>query len=254
MPFTVSHAVLAPILCRFSAGALPIAALAIGCMAPDLYRIFTSTQYDQSHQWRNIFSFTIWIGFGFCVLWYALYRPVLYRIFSLEDPLNLYNFKRIFIFILSCLVALSIGISTHLIWDGLTHTDFRTFAFHNMLAQPITLFGYTYPLHRLLQIGSSIIALPFVIWMMARYMRIFYQPLAISQSARRIGFVLLLLSFLLGMFSMLDYLRHIPQHYYSSGLYHITGRAMNEFAQGFMICLSLGSLLFLFLDRGRRLT
>jgi len=41
MPFTISHAVLAPPLAKLSGDRLPIAAIAIGSMTPDLYRLFT---------------------------------------------------------------------------------------------------------------------------------------------------------------------------------------------------------------------
>ena len=46
MPFTISHAVLAPPLSKLSGGRLPIAALAIGCMVPDLFRLFTNANYE----------------------------------------------------------------------------------------------------------------------------------------------------------------------------------------------------------------
>jgi hypothetical protein len=43
--------------------------------------------------------------------------------------------------------AIIIGTATHLVWDGLTHLDFRTFAFKDLLAQNISIFGLNYPLH-----------------------------------------------------------------------------------------------------------
>ena len=42
MPFTLSHAVLAPPLAKLSGNRLPLAALAIGCMVPDLIRLFVA--------------------------------------------------------------------------------------------------------------------------------------------------------------------------------------------------------------------
>ncbi len=39
MPFTISHAVIAPPIAKLSRNNLPIAALAIGSMTPDLYRL-----------------------------------------------------------------------------------------------------------------------------------------------------------------------------------------------------------------------
>ncbi|WP_416172827.1 DUF4184 family protein, partial [Escherichia coli] len=39
MPFTLSHAILAPPIAKLSDQRLPVAALAIGCMTPDLFRL-----------------------------------------------------------------------------------------------------------------------------------------------------------------------------------------------------------------------
>ena len=44
MPFTLSHAILAPPLSKLSGNRLPIAALAIGTMTPDLYRVLVKTE------------------------------------------------------------------------------------------------------------------------------------------------------------------------------------------------------------------
>lgn len=253
MAFTISHAVLAPLLNRISGQNLPIAALAIGCMTPDLYRLFTTINSNTTHLWTHIFYPTLWIGLGFCFIWYSLYRPVLYRFLGIQDPLNLYSLKKTLTFILMTTIAVVIGICTHLIWDGLTHVDFRTFAFHEFLSQNIQLFAYNYPMHRILQIGTSALALPFIIWMAIRYYQNFYQRLSVSKAIRSWAWIILIASFCLGLFSFIDYIRHIPAEYMQTGIYHFTGRSINEFSQGFLITFSLGCLLFLFLDRGRRL-
>ena len=49
MPFTISHAVLAPPISKLTGHALPVAALAIGCMVPDLYRLFTQENSNTTH-------------------------------------------------------------------------------------------------------------------------------------------------------------------------------------------------------------
>lgn len=253
MAFTVSHAVLAPILHYFTGRTLPIAAIAIGCMTPDLHRLFTQNNYLIAHQWSGIFSFSLWVGLFFCGLWYWLYRPVLYRVLGLEDVLPLSSLTAIIKFICLLVVGLLCGISTHLIWDGLTHVDFRTFAFHEFLSQPVPLFSNIYPMHRILQIGSSVLALPFIFWMSWYYFRkhrlSIYPPLA----ARRLGVMIFIFSLAVGLFSFLDYIRHIPEQYFKFGTYYIVGRSINEFSQGFLLSLSLGCILFMFLDRDRRL-
>ena len=77
MPFTLSHAVLAPPIAKITRYKLPIGALAIGCMTPDLVRLFTDENVTISHEWAGLIIPDLLLGLIFCVLWYVLYRPVL---------------------------------------------------------------------------------------------------------------------------------------------------------------------------------
>ncbi len=81
-------------------------------------------------------------------------------------------------------LGLTIGNATHLIWDGLTHHDFRSFAFQDFLAQSVQLGTGIYPMHRILQIGSSILALPFLLWMSLHYYRKHRQVSSVSTKIR----------------------------------------------------------------------
>src|SRR5690554_1915547 len=165
MPFTLSHAVLAPPLAKLSGQRLPIAALAIGTMLPDLHRLFTLRHDPTPHLWSALLYPNLLLGLVFCALWYLLYRPALYRFVGVHHPLNLNTIKSVLGFVCGLILALLIGNSTHLIWDGLTHHDFRSFAFQDFLAQSVQLGTGIYPMHRILQIGSSILALPFLLCM-----------------------------------------------------------------------------------------
>ena len=78
MPFTISHAVIAPPLAKLSRNTLPIA-LAIGSMTPDLYRLFTMQSGMLTHQWQGLFYPNLALGLLFSAIWYLLYRPVVYR-------------------------------------------------------------------------------------------------------------------------------------------------------------------------------
>ncbi|MFH4122482.1 DUF4184 family protein, partial [Acinetobacter baumannii] len=78
-------------------------------------------------------------------IWYLLYRPVVYRFFGIQHDLKLDSFKRFIYFLIGIIFALIIGIATHLIWDGLTHSDFRTFIFQDFLSQTVHFFGRPYP-------------------------------------------------------------------------------------------------------------
>ncbi len=63
MPFTISHAVIAPPLAKLSRNTLPIAALAIGSMTPDLYRLFTMQSGMLTHQWKGLFYPNLALGY-----------------------------------------------------------------------------------------------------------------------------------------------------------------------------------------------
>lgn len=253
MPFTLSHAVLAPPLAKLLGQRLPIAALAIGCMLPDLHRLFTLRQDPTPHLWSALLYPNLLLGLVFCALWYLLYRPALYRFVGVHHPLNLNTIKSALGFVGGMILALLIGNATHLIWDGLTHHDFRSFAFQDFLAQSVQLGTGIYPMHRVLQIGSSILVLPFLLWMSLDYYRKHRQLSSVSTKIRVYAIGLIILSIVCGGFSLWDYARYIPDATWQAELYYFMGRAINEFSQGTLLMLSLGCLLFLFLDRQRQM-
>ena len=256
MPFTFSHAVLAPPISKLTGHTLPVAALAIGTMVPDLYRLFVSRGNSDSHlahYWSSLLYPDLILGLGFCFFWYILYRPVIYRFCGIQHELNIHSFSSALKFIISIVFAVVIGVCTHILWDGLTHVDFRSFVFKDILKQDISLFGEVYPLHRTLQITTSILALPLLGWMQYRYYQRYQQHLAISKKVLITGWGLTFFSLLAGMVSVADYLRYIPKNVIASNLYNIIGISFNEFSQTALIIFTLGCILFLFFDRDHRL-
>ncbi|MEB3791535.1 DUF4184 family protein [Acinetobacter sp. IK40] len=252
MPFTLSHAVLAPPLSKLSQGHLPVAALAIGCMTPDLYRLFTQENTPLTHQWAGLLFPNLPLGLCFCLLWYVIYRPVTYRCLEIQDPLGIKSLDDFISFSFLNCIALIIGISTHLIWDGLTHLDFRTFAFKETLAQNISLLGFSYPLHFVLQIGSSILALPFLIKMCWDYYKTHQHHHPVPSKLKRFALISMILSILYGLFSVFDYNRHINTDLWNTEPYFFIGKSMNEFTQAGLTVFTMACLLFLFLDRTGR--
>ena len=156
-------------------------------------------------------------------------------------------------FILSVIMALIVGISTHLIWDGLTHSDFRTFAFDHFLNRSVALFDHVYPMHRVLQIGTSILALPFMAWMGVHYYLKHKQVNFVQAKIKISGLFIVLISLLTAAYYYLQFLQTLGSNPWSSDLYSFIGRSVNQFSSAFLITFSLGCLLFLFLDRNRRL-
>lgn len=247
MPFTLSHAVLAPPLAKLSGNRLPIAALAIGTMTPDLYRLFTDANYNQSHQWSGLIFPNLFIALCFCVLWYGLYRQMLLSFFRLYKPLNLKNLNQFSGFIISLLCAIVIGIATHLIWDGLTHVDFRTFAFQHQLSQPIHFFQYSYPLHRVLQIGTSILALPLLFWMFYRYYQHNQHPQVIPHNLKVYVLTLFFLCLGVGMLSFFYFATSLYVDALKNDLYRYIGKSINYFFRAFLSLFTLGSFIFVLL-------
>lgn len=248
MPFTLSHTVLAPALARLSGQRLPVAALAIGCMTPDLYRLFTEENYNFSHQWHSLYSLNLAMGLFFCLLWYLLYRPALYRFLSLNDPIQIHSWLATLRFVLMLCLAIMLGAATHLIWDGLTHSDFRTFAFEGFLNREVSLLQQQYPMHRVLQIASSIVVLPVLIWMCWRYYSQHHHPATQTRRVIIYATSLTLISFFSACFFYVHQAQQFDPLLRQTDLYTFLGRSMNLFSTAFLICFSFGCLLFLILD------
>ena len=94
MPFTISHVVLAPPISKLTGYRLPISALAIGCMVPDLVRLFTSEDIHSTHLWSAWLYPNLLIGLGFCLLWYLIFRPACFRFLGIHKPIKIGSFKK----------------------------------------------------------------------------------------------------------------------------------------------------------------
>lgn len=248
MPFTISHAVLAPVIHHASRKQLPISALAIGCMLPDLYRLFTDEHITYSHLWSSMLYPNMTLGLVFCLLWYSIVRPTFFRFFALHNPLPIHNIFSTLRFLIMICIALCIGISTHIIWDGLTHVDYRTLAFRDFLSQQISIAGFSFPMHRVLQVGSSAVVLPVVGWMAWRYFCTYHRQDSASLGVKLYAIALCILSILAGVAGFIQFAGpydFIPWH----DLYGYVGTAINYFFRGFLLCMLLGSLIFQILDQ-----
>lgn len=247
MPFTLSHAVLAVPIAKITADKLPIAAVAIGCMLPDLYRLLiTEGQADGyvAHYWRSLLYPTLCLGVFFSGCWYGLYRPVIYRFLGIEHALNLSSFRRILQFFFALCLALLIGTASHIIWDGLTHADFRTLFFKAGLEQQISIFTYSVPLHRLLQIASSIVTLPLLFYMLWHYYQQHKMIEVVSRKIRYLGWGLLFCSMLSGAIAVADYWSSMPLEFWLNNLYQTIGYSFNHFTKIALMVFSLGCIVW----------
>lgn len=249
MPFTLSHAVLAPPLSKWSGQRLPVSALAIGCMVPDLVRLFTSEDIHSTHYWNAWLYPNLLIGIAFCLVWYLIFRPAVFRFIGIKKPLTISSFKHFLIFSLWVILSLIIGTATHLIWDSLTHVDFRTFAFHNFLSRNILIGQDFYPIHRILQIGTSILALPILLWMGLKHQKMYAQIKPIHSNIKFYGLSLITLSFFAGCFGYISFAQPLEPLAWQNDLYWYIGKSINHFFSAFLLVFALGCIIFQILDR-----
>ncbi|ROQ39715.1 uncharacterized protein DUF4184 [Frondihabitans sp. PhB188] len=119
MPYTLSHAIIAPLLAR---AGLPLAAVACGAMAPDLPLFARWLDYDITHSALGAIWASLPIALGLLVIWRIVLVPVLPRL--LPRPLA----RRVpgrtaaappAILVAGCVV----GVASHLAWDSFTHAS-----------------------------------------------------------------------------------------------------------------------------------
>lgn len=158
MPFTVSHAVVALAARRLP---VPVAAVAIGSMAPDavLFAPFLPP-YEDAHSWWGVPTIDLAVSLVVLASWWFLVRPAwspvvpglrrrLPRGWGRPPSLGVRN-------VLPVVVGCVLGSVTHVVWDGFTHeSGFVVRAWPAL--RDSTVGGY--PLPFLLQDLSSVLGL-----------------------------------------------------------------------------------------------
>lgn len=241
--------VLAPPIYHVTHKKLPLAALAMGSMTPDLYRLFTSSDMALTHHWSSLFSYNLFFGSLLCLIWYMLYRPVLYILFNLSHPLKFHTKKQIIHFIALTAIAVICGAATHLLWDGITHLDYRTFAFHDFLAQQIQWGSHNWPMHLILQIAFSIISLPILLWMTYLYFKRHHAPKIRPHWIKYFMWGLFSLSIMSGVLGYLSFASSVLPNLIHTDPYYYLGRSLNYFFRYFLLIFSLGCLIFQYIQK-----
>lgn len=167
MPFTISHAVLALPLRKLFKHQLPMAGIAIGCMVPDLVRLFSANV--QSHYWSSLIFPDLLAGLFFAAVWYWIWRPIFYDYFRIRDPLEIGGIDGYCDFFLKLSIAIILGAITHLLWDGFSHDDAKNIAFKEFLSQPIVFLNIQTKVSILTQVLFSIVPLPIIFYMLYCY-------------------------------------------------------------------------------------
>ena len=165
MPFTPTHIVaIMPIAALFRW--LPLSALAIGSMIPDLpwFAPF-SPDYAMTHSPAGVFTVCLPLGVAVFLLFQCVIKvPVVSlfprwvqsRMMTCVKPLLVPSVG----FFLCVSIAVVVGAFTHILWDAFTHQGRWGTQLFPILNQTTTIAGQHIPGYKLLQYGSTIVGLP----------------------------------------------------------------------------------------------
>ncbi len=170
MPFTVTH--LAAILPfrKTPLKILPLSALAIGCMVPDMPLFFSFTgRHAVTHSIVGLFTHCLPIGLAVYALFQLLVRDALLAIMppGIADPLSVRRRHSLF-YILLVAVAILLGATTHVFWDSFTNRWGWGVSQFPSLRDNVELFGYVISGHRLIQHLSTVLLLPVLIYIVLK--------------------------------------------------------------------------------------
>ncbi|NII51302.1 DUF4184 family protein [Frigoribacterium endophyticum] len=170
MPFTPSHAVVA---LPFVRSPLPFGAVAVGSMAPDLPLFFpVGVTYETTHGVSGLLVVSVPLGALLYLVWLRVLRPGagvllpqvvgtrLPRAWTVPGAVSPGRLLRV-------LVAVVIGVLTHVGWDAFTHPGRLGSTLLPALAEPWGPFVGT----QWAQYGSSVVGLAVLAVAAARYLR-----------------------------------------------------------------------------------
>ena len=180
MPFTVTHAAaIVPVawLCRWR---LPLSALAIGSMIPDVSAFFPELfSYTATHSLSGIITYGLPLGLTAFYLFHLVLKQPLVDLLPrfLSGRLESWSRSEIDVHPLRMLIVagcVMFGALTHVVWDAFTHGGGWGVALIPSLRQVVMDYqGHTIHAYSLLQHGSSLLFLPpllvgFVCWALSQ--------------------------------------------------------------------------------------
>lgn len=166
MPFTPSHILAVVPIAAAAPEALPLSALAIGSMIPDLpLFVPIAPGYETTHSVAGVFTVCLPLGIAaFLTFQYIMKRPLLAlapdairrRCTSTIGVPAWWTARRL----IGLSLAIIIGALTHIVWDAFTHRDrWGTELIPSLRAPAITLFGRQLSGYEILQHTSSVFGL-----------------------------------------------------------------------------------------------
>jgi hypothetical protein len=171
MPFTFSHPAIVLPFFKIRHASVSMSALVIGSITPDFeYIIKMKASGRYGHSLEGIFLFDLPIACVIAVVFHLLIKtpainsmPAYFhqRLIVLRDFDFLSHLKNYSLGFISCLL---IGIASHILWDGFTHSDDYFVKKSSFLSSTISISGLgDSPIHVWLQHASSIIGAGFIL-------------------------------------------------------------------------------------------
>lgn len=167
MPFTPTHVVAVLPLRRV----LPLTALAIGAMVPDVPHFFPVASYAQTHAPLGALTLCLPLGAAcFLLLEWVLRRPLIALLpgwlAQRLDPAP--GIEPGVGFWARVAVAIVLGAYTHQLWDAFSHAGGWGTHLVPMLNESIALGPWPLPGYKLVQYGSTVVGLPLLaLWTLA---------------------------------------------------------------------------------------
>lgn len=189
MPFTLSHpAAIGPLWPITRRLRLPLAALAIGAMAPD-FEFFLHLRPESrfSHSFGGLFTFCLPVGLAVYLFWEGYARVPVRSLLALPAaPTEPRTAWRAPTWWVRVIVALLLGAATHVAWDGLTHGGYWGANLWPWLSTPaFTLRGEAVPWYNLFQHLSTAVGIAVVLAWLGMTLRRAGAHAALRQSRSR---------------------------------------------------------------------
>src|SRR5690606_12915943 len=174
MPLTTSHAIAAwPITRLFPA--LPLAAVVIGCMAPDFEYLKNTAPHGRNwHSMPELFTIAVPAGLLVWLVWRFVVRPAVRTVVPPGLARGIGPARLTIRESLSVIAGVTIGAVSHSLWDGVTHRDGWGPDMFHILRTRVTMgdFGRM-PLSRVLQhvstlAGGALLITWFALWWFSR--------------------------------------------------------------------------------------
>ena len=167
MPFTLSHpAAVAPLRPLARRLEIPLAALAIGAMAPDFeYLLRLRATAYWGHTLAGLLYFCLPAGMAALLLWERLLRAPVRRLLALPAECRAPEAGRPAAWWGRAAVGVVLGAATHLLWDGFTHGHYwGVRVFPALRSTAFVALGRTVPWFNVLQhlstvVGGAVVAL-----------------------------------------------------------------------------------------------